>query len=253
MVQAFEAGVSARGRDSDYGRHAGGKADTGPILIGRSSEISWSGVQERGGFWHAVGHGLRVIVRLVLPVLLLLSIMSASYMYGDIRIPEISIAPWLTLGHALLVLPFFAVMLTNRRYGPAYALAQVVVAMGIIGSATVASAADVASLVPTVAAVPERVVIAFACAFFVANFTAIVAFDAARGPRWWTAPLFGSIAAALFFAVVFYPAAFLGTTVDWTGQMTVHGGVLAGAGVAMLLPYWMLRATVPPLPGYNGY
>jgi hypothetical protein len=35
--------------------------------------------------------------------------------------------------------------------------------------------------------------------------------------------------------------------------MLVHGGVLAAAGVAMLMPYWMMRGIVPPLPGYNGY
>jgi uncharacterized PurR-regulated membrane protein YhhQ (DUF165 family) len=250
-VQAYEAGVTARRNDS--GRFAGSKIDGSPILIGRFSEVSWNGTPERVGFWSRAGHAVRVVVRLIVPVFLLLAVLSATFMYSGIKIPQISLAPWLTLGHALIMLSFLAVMLTNRRYGPAYALAQVVVTMSIIGSATVASAADFASLVPQVATIPERTAIAFSCAFFAANFAAIVAFDAARGPRWWTAPLAGAFFAALLFAGVFYPAAFMGVKVEWLPRMLIHGGVLFGTGIALLLPYWMLRRAVPPLPGYNGY
>jgi uncharacterized PurR-regulated membrane protein YhhQ (DUF165 family) len=253
MVQAYEAGVTARGR-GDSARLAAGKADSGPILIGRSSEISWGGApQEREGFFSRVGGMIRAALRLVVPVLLLLGILSASYMYGDIKIPAISIAPWLSLGHALIMVPFFAVMLTNRRYGPSYALAQVVVTMGVIGSVTVANAADLSTLVPEVAHIPERMAIAFACAFFAANFAGIVAFDAARGPRWWSAPLISAFFCSAVFAGVFYTAAYFGTDENWTNHMLVHGGVLFGAGIAMLLPYHLLRRIVPPLPGYNGY
>jgi uncharacterized PurR-regulated membrane protein YhhQ (DUF165 family) len=251
MVQAYEAGVTARKNDS--GRFADSKIESSPILIGRFSEVHWNGAHDRVGFLTRVGHAIRVVLRLVVPVFLLLAVLSATFMYAGIKIPQISLAPWLTLGHALIMLSFFAVMLTNRRYGPAYALAQVVVAMSIIGSATVASAADVASLVPQVATIPERTAIAFSCAFFAANFAGIVAFDAARGPRWWTAPLASAFFAALFFAGVFYPAAYMGLTAEWLGHMLVHAVVLFGAGVALLLPYFMLRRTLPPLPGYNGY
>jgi len=253
MVQAYEAGVSARGRNGDSGRFAASKADGGPILIGRSSEISWNGTRESVGVFARIGMAIRAVMRLIIPVVLLLAILSAAYMYGDIKIPGISIAPWLSLGHALLILPFFAVMLTNRRYGPSYALAQVVIAMGIVGSVTVANAAELSALVPQVAAISERVAIAFACAFFAANFAGIIAFDAARGPRWWSAPLIGAFLSSIVFVAVFYTAAFIGTSDDWLGHMAVHAGVLTGAGVAMLLPYYLLRRVVPPLPGYNGY
>lgn len=253
MVQAFEAGVTVRGRDSDSGRFGANRADSGPILIGRSSEISWTGEREGRGFWAAIGAGLRATARLIVPVMLLLAILSAVYMYADVKIPAISVAPWMSLGHALIMLPFFAVMLTNRRYGPAYALAQVVVTMGVIGSVTVANAADISALVPQVAAVPERLAIAFACAFFAANFAGIVAFDAARGPRWWSAPFAAAIFCTIFFVGVFYTVAFMGTATSWTNHMLVHGGVLIGTGIAMLLPYYLLRRIVVPLPGYNGY
>jgi hypothetical protein len=132
-------------------------------------------------------------------------------------------------------------------------LAQVMIAMGVIGSVTVANAGELSALVPQIAHIPQRTAIAFAGAFFVANFVSIVAFDAARGPRWWSAPLAGVVMSAAVFSGVFYVSAYLGTDGDWTDQMLVHGGVLAAAGVAMLMPYWMMRGIVPPLPGYNGY
>jgi uncharacterized PurR-regulated membrane protein YhhQ (DUF165 family) len=251
MVQAYEAGV--RGRNSDSARFADSRADGGPILIGRSSEISWGGVAERAGVLSRIGAALRAAMRLIFPVILLIAILSAVYLYGDVRLAELAFQPWLTLGHVLLILPFFAVMLTNRRYGPAYALAQVMIAMGVIGSVTVANAGELSTLVPQMAHVPQRTAIAFACAFFVANFVGIVAFDAARGPRWWTAPLAGAVMSAAMFVGVFYSAAYLGKDDDWANQMLVHGGVLAAAGVAMLVPYWMMRRILPPLPGYNGY
>jgi hypothetical protein len=251
VVQVYEAGV--RGRKSDSVRFAADRADSNPILIGRSSEISWGRTAEAPNLLSALGTAMRAGLRLVFPVLLLLGILSAIYMYGNVKVPQLAFRPWLTLGHALLIVPFFAVMLTNRRYGPAYALAQVVIAMGVIGSVTMANAADLSSLVPQMAHFSQRIVIAFSLAFFLANFTGIVAFDAARGPQWWTAPFASGAICAVVFAAVFYTVAFLGTGTDWTGWMLVHGCVLAAAGVAMLVPYWMMRRVVPPLPGYNGY
>lgn len=251
MVQVYEAGV--RGRKSDSVRFGSDRADSSPILIGRSSEISRGRTAEAPRPFSWLGKALGAMLRLVFPVLLLLAILSAVYMYGNVRVPQLAIRPWLTLGHALLIVPFFVVMLTNRRYGPAYALAQVVIAMGVIGSVTMANAADLSRLVPQVAHVPQRIAVAFALAFLIANFVGIVAFDAARGPRWWTAPFASGAMCSVVFVLVYYTVGFLGTGTDWMSWMMVHGSVLAGAGVAMLVPYWMMRRIVPPLPGYNGY
>ena len=35
--------------------------------------------------------------------------------------------------------------------------------------------------------------------------------------------------------------------------MLVLMGVLSGAGVLALIPYWSLRGLVRPLPGFGGY
>ena len=108
-------------------------------------------------------------------------------------------------------------------------------------------------LVPLSALPNTREVAAFALAFVGAGLLATVAFDVTRGPRWWTAPLIGSLVAAFIYTFVFYPVAYAGTDASWVGHMIVHGGILAGAAFAVLVPYWVLRGTVQPLSGFGGY
>ena len=55
-----------------------------------------------------------------------------------------------------------------------------------------------------------REALAFAGAFFLSSFVAIVVFDGARGPRWWTAPLFGMLSSALLFCPAYYAMAYAG-------------------------------------------
>ncbi len=35
--------------------------------------------------------------------------------------------------------------------------------------------------------------------------------------------------------------------------MTVEAGVLCGGAVLTLIPFWLLRRMVQPLPGFGGY
>ena len=55
------------------------------------------------------------------------------------------------------------------------------------------------------------------------------------------------------FTSVFAPLAFAGTGAAWIQPALNYGALLAGAAVALLIPYWMLRGLVPPLPGFGGY
>jgi uncharacterized PurR-regulated membrane protein YhhQ (DUF165 family) len=190
-----------------------------------------------------------------MPVLMLLASFAAICLYLDT--PATSIAGsvdgrWLTMGHLLVPVSFLCVHLTNRRYGPAYAFAQVVLALAVSIAFVVFAAPAFGPYVP-VRTVPDlRVAAAFAGAFFVASFISIVVFDGARGPRWWMAPLLGMLASAVIFGLVFYPAAYAGNA-DWPQHMAVHLEFLAGLAVLSLVPYWILRGFVRPLPGYNGY
>jgi uncharacterized PurR-regulated membrane protein YhhQ (DUF165 family) len=209
----------------------------------------------REGIWFRIGSAVRAVARLVMPVLLLLASFAAIYLYLDT--PATSLAGsvdghWLTMGHLLVPVSFLCVHLTNRRYGPAYAFAQVVLALAASVAFVVLVAPALAPYVP-VRTVPDlRVAAAFGGAFFVASFVSIVVFDGARGPRWWMAPLLGMLASVVIFGLVFYPAAYAGDG-DWPHRMAVHLEFLAGIAVLSLVPYWVLRGFVRPMPGYNGY
>ncbi|MEJ0044429.1 MAG: hypothetical protein WDM81_20390 [Rhizomicrobium sp.] len=128
----------------------------------------------------------------------------------------------------------------------------------MLSFAALAAAAIFGSQVITMflpeAVVPSvRTVAAFGGAFLTAGFVGIIAFDGARGPRWWTAPLIGSVAASLVFAPIFYAAAFAGTPAPWFAHMGIHTGLLVGGAILALIPYWLLRRIVQPLPGFGGY
>jgi hypothetical protein len=82
---------------------------------------------------------------------------------------------------------------------------------------------------------------------------AAVFFDSARGVRWWQAPLFGSFWSSFAFILLFYPAAYAGSNVAWLSRMAVEFAILVTVGVLLLIPYWLCRSLVRPLPGYSGY
>ncbi len=208
-----------------------------------------------------IAGALLAVMRLVLPVIALLIAFAAAYLYSDTHVAFLdglfggngTPAPstWLTWGHLLLPASFFAVHLANRRYGPNYAIAQVLIACCLIAGLDVAQAAN--SDVPAIALPHVRETAAFASAFFVALLVAASVFELTRGTRWWTAPLYGSFWAAFAFAAVFYPAAFAGSDVPWLDYAMTHFGVMAAMAFALLIPYWIFRPLVHPLPGFGGY
>jgi len=191
--------------------------------------------------------------RMILPVLGLTAALAAVYLFIDMPAPRFLGAPWLTASHLLLPFAFLAIHLTNRRYGPGYAFWQLVVSLVLLASLAALGGEIVHHLLPPAAEPTAREVAAFGTALLLAGFLSIVTFDGLRGPRWWTAPLAGSMAAALAFAAIFYPAAYAGSAPAWINHMAVHAGVLTVGAFAMLLPYWLLRRMVEPLAGYGGY
>ncbi len=207
----------------------------------------------REGFWSRVGDFVRAVMRLILPVATLLMSFVAVYLYLDTPVVFFGQdASWLTVGHLLLPFCFFSVHLTNRRYGPSTAFAQVVLALAVCVAFVMFAAPRLTDYVPF-RIVPElRVALAFGGAFLGASFVSIVVFDGARGPRWWLAPLLGMISSAVFFALIYYPAAYAGVS-SFTHQMLLHMELLTAIAVLSLIPYWSLRGVVRPLPGFGGY
>lgn len=160
---------------------------------------------------------------------------------------------WLTLSHLLLPLVFLVVHLTNRRYGPGRAFAQVVFSLAICGALAAARADLICRLLPLAATPNVREVSAFVVAFLAAGFFSTVAFDAARGPRWWLAPLIGSLVAGSTYALIFFPAAYAGTDMFWCVHMVIYASIFLGFAIFGLIPYWLLRSSIQPLSGLGGY
>jgi uncharacterized PurR-regulated membrane protein YhhQ (DUF165 family) len=196
----------------------------------------------------------RIVARLLVPVLLLFTLLGAVYLYADADIPAAWL-PLLTQGYGLgisdLVLPgcWTVIHLTNRRYGPTYAFGHLVAGLVLAMLVALINPGDIRHWLPDMAALSWRGVLSFFLVFGIANFVAIVAFDAARGPRWWTAPLVASVAASFVYSGLYYPLAFgmLGAAA------LAHFVLFAGVSAALLLPYCLLRPAMKPLNGMNGY
>ena len=222
--------------DAGVGRAGQSHVQRGESLAGRIAVVAGAGL------------------RLVVPVVLLLVTAIAAFAYSNIAVTWLT-GPsdtWLTLGQLLLPLSFLAIHLTNRRYGAAYAFAQVIGAWIVGLLAFQAAHAQLATLA-RVAMPGSREMTGFAVGLAAAQLAAVFVFDRTRGPRWWSAPLFASLWAAAVLCFVAYPAAYAGTPVDWVNHMFVNLWLAAGAGVALLIPYWMFRPIVQPLSGFNGY
>jgi len=210
----------------------------------------------RDDFGHKLLGILTAIGRMILPVLGLLAAVAAIYLYRDTPLP-LSLGgvdmPWLTAAHLLVPVGFFCLFLTNRRYGPAYAFAQLLAALIAVVALVAFAGTRIDAFLPLDAVPSFRDAAAFGGAFFAAGVVSTVMFDCARGAKWWTAPLFGFIGAALVFPPVFFAASLAGTGSDWLPPAFAYMGVLLGEGLLLLVPFWLLRRIVPPLSGFGGF
>jgi hypothetical protein len=160
----------------------------------------------------------------------------------------------LAVSDLIVPMAWFSIHLTNRRYGAAHAFAQLLAGLAIVTLVALFNPGDIDNWTNNNPAISWRAMLAFQGSFLFANFIAIVLFDAARGTRWWTAPLAASFAASLVFSAVYYPAAFAGDdVVTWTDSALVHFGVFFAESVLLLVPYFLLRPAMRPTDGMNGY
>ena len=191
-----------------------------------------------------------IAVKLLVPVLLLLKLLLAVYLYADAAIAA-PMAQGVSLTVADLVLPgcWTIIHLTNRRYGPAYAFAQLAAGFVLAVLVALVNLGNIDNWLPDLPALTWRAVLAFFAAFGIANFVAIVVFDAARGTRWWSAPLAASAAAAFVFSGLYYPLAFGGQPLNALAHFLLY----LVEGAALLVPYCLLRHAMRPLNGMNGF
>lgn len=231
----------------------------GPYRLNPGKDAAWPPAErayggEVDGPWRrALAIGV-LVAKLLVPVLLLLTLLLAVYLYADAMIAAGGLAGparGVTITIADLILPgcWTIIHLTNRRYGPAYAFAQLTAGFMLAVLVALINPGGIDGWLPDMPSLTWRAVLAFFFAFGIANFVAIVAFDATRGPRWWSAPLAASAVAAFVFSGLYYPLAFGGAP----RSALAHFLLYLAEGVALLVPYYLLRPAMRPLNGMNGF
>lgn len=220
-------------------------------VIGRAYEPGMMAGAGTAGRLVAV---LSALLQLVLPVFLLMALGAVALLYGDRPVTWLgpANAQWLTLGHLAVPLTFFAIELTNRRYGAGYALAQTVLAW-LVGGVIVLLAASNLPLLMGHALPARNEIFAFGGALFFGHVFSVFVFDRTRGPRWWSAPFQATLWGSIMFCLIAFPAAYLGTAVAWPKEMLTYIAILAASALILLVPYYALRKMVPPLSGFGGY
>ena len=252
-------GLDASGivRGQDGSARLSSAVDGGPYRLRSAAAVPWpaNGFGRRAGAGRWMSLAAVAIGRSTLPVFTLTLALSAVYIYMDQPMPNFTNghSEWLRLSHLLLPAAYFTVHLTNRRYGPSYAFAQIVLSFALCTAMAMFGPDIVRQLLPEQVVPSEREVAAFVLAFVGAGFLSVLTFDGARGPRWWTAPLTGSLVAGIAFALLFYPVAYAGTGTFWISHMLTHAAILLGAAIAGLVPFYLLRSTIEPLPGFGGF
>lgn len=239
------------------------EADEGPYRLRRDRDALWPPRDRAyggqvGSQYRKLQRRALVVGRLILPVLLLVTLLGAAYLYTDAFLimpdaPRMVANAMLAMSDLLLPAAWYSIHLTNRRYGTAYAFAQLLVGFAILALVALINPGDIDNWIDNTPALSWRAMLAFGGSFLFANFIAIIFFDAARGTRWWTAPLAASFAASLVFSAVYYPAAFAGGEQVWTDSALVHFALFFGESILLLVPYCMLRPAMRPLDGRNGY
>lgn len=240
------------------------EADVGPYRLRRERDALWP-PRERayGGEVHTLWlkHRAHILMaaHIALPTLLLVTLLGAAYLYTDAFLlfphaPKLIRNAGLAISDLILPMTWFSIHLTNRRYGAPHAFAQLLAGMVIVSLIALVNPWDIDNWTNNNPAVSGRALLAFDAAFLIANFTAIVFFDAARGPNWWTAPLAGSVAASLVFCGLYYPAAFAGdAAIAWTDSALMHFMLFFAESLALLAAYHLLRPATRPVEGMNGY
>jgi uncharacterized PurR-regulated membrane protein YhhQ (DUF165 family) len=240
------------------------EADEGPYRLRRGGDAVWPPKDRAYGgeaedLRKRMARPIRIVTRLTLPVLLLIVLLGSAYLYTDAFLnpsvmPAIAQRALLAISDLVLPMAWFSIHLTNRRYGAPYAFGQLVAGLGVIAIVALINPGDIDNWINNTPALTWRAALSFGASFLFANFIAIIAFDAVRGPRWWMPPLVASFAASLVFSAVYYPAAFFGIEdVSWTDSALVHFAVFFGESILLLLPYGLLRPAMRPMYGMNGY
>jgi len=235
---------------SRIGVHADRDIGTRGFATSADSGQRWHGherARERG-LGGTLGNLVTGFMRLIIPVLLLLALGATSAAYAN-QDAEVLGNSWMSLGLILLPITFLALHLTNRRYGAGYAFWQVALAWAVGGAIMFGGGENSIARGPSL----TREAVGFAAGLFIAQMAAIVIFDRLRGPHWWQAPLMASLFGGLVLCLIAFPAAYAGTSINWTSRMIDYLTLTTMMSIGLLIPYWVMRGFVLPRSGFGGY
>ncbi len=248
---SYESGVRSERYLGSYRQSNGAITERGALpmeAIGRTYET------HPGAPTRPDGGRRRVAMQLILPVLLLGGLEAAAYFFADrpVAWPLLPAVPWLTYGDLILPLTFFAIELTNRRFGAGHAAGQTLLAW-LIGGIALWIASDSLPAFAGRPLPPLTQALGFGAGLFLAQLASVIVFDRMRGPRWWVAPLFATLIGGLLFCGIGFPLAHIGGHAGWIPQMLGYAALMAASALVLLLPYWLLRPVLPPQWGLGGY
>lgn len=207
----------------------------------------------------------RAILRLAVPVMASVLTLAAAWELRNTPVtalddllaagrPDLYPSTWLSSGHFMVPVIFLLTNLVNRRYGQDYAIAHVLTSWALSAAVAIAAINKLDPRLPEANALPDlRVVASFVAAFVVAQSFGAFVFDRVRGPVWWHAPLYAALSSSFLSMFIFYPAAYFLTDPIWINHMAVDIGVKAAMSFVLLVPYFLMRPIIRPMPGFGGF
>ena len=160
---------------------------------------------------------------------------------------------WLSYGHLALMLGFFAVMLTNRMFGPSWALLQVVLAwLAGCGIYLFAMPWLNQTFHLNVTLPGRSVFAAFLSGLGAAHVLGILVFDSMRGPAWWRAPLLSGIISALILCGIYW-GVLRAPAGAWISRLSLDVALKVAVAFLLLAPYALVRPLAKPRDGFGGY
>lgn len=210
----------------------------------------------------AVSRFITALVRLIVPVIALVAVFALAFSLRDEPVPELAFladidpvldtSGWMNWGYLLLPLLFFVLNLTSRRYGAALTLSASLVAWLLIGGGIgwLLHSGAVADFEASFASYTLAGSFLGALAF--AQLVNILLFDWLRGIPWWKAPFFAALVGGLAFSIVFNTRPAHVWDMELGGRLAVEAGLHFSWALAQLLPTYLLRSAIRPLPGFGG-
>jgi uncharacterized PurR-regulated membrane protein YhhQ (DUF165 family) len=169
--------------------------------------------------------------------------------FSDLPIPP---SEFMSRGEGLLIISLLICLLLTRRWGAeetgrvittSWAVTIIAVAMLLIDLAPQLSRTDFPS---------RRMAGVLVGSWLFAQMMAAQIYDYTRGGAWWRAPFFGAALGFAIQAVIYYPAAFIGTGSPWPYWLASQLFLTTLIALAFTVVYGAIKGMIKPRLGLGG-